>query len=69
MRTHHWFDFYTSLVYRGRKIRVKVEATISSGSTGVEIEGVKVKLLSGTELVPSNEQMHDIRNEILDRCM
>lgn len=69
MRRIHWFDFTTTIIYRGVERSVKVEATISESHGEVEIEGVKVKLAnSNLEIVPSDDQMKEIRREIYAEC-
>jgi hypothetical protein len=70
LRTHHWFDFDTLISYKGDWLTVRVEATISSSSSGVEIEGVKIKMLdSDVQLVLDDKQMKRVREEIVKRCL
>lgn len=65
-RAVHWFDFETTITGLGE---VRVEATISSGKSGVEIEGVKVKMLDSlVEIVPSDQQMRQVRDAIYENC-
>lgn len=68
-RTHHFIDFETTLLNGNHPLVVRVEAVISSGgTTGVEIEGVKVfNLDSRVELVITDEQMNAVRTEIFSR--
>jgi hypothetical protein len=71
VRTFHWFDFETSLPWTDGTVRtVRVEATVSSGEeNGVEIEGIKVRLLDSAVLVvPTDQQLSDIRTAIFERC-
>jgi hypothetical protein len=71
VRTFHWFDFETSLPWADGTVRtVRVEATVSSGEeNGVEIEGIKVRLLGSLVLVvPTDQQLSDIRTAIFERC-
>lgn len=70
MRTIHYFEFETHVLLKGKRLPAKVEAILSAGPTEVrEIEGVKIKLLdTGVTVVVSNQQMRDIRMEILEKC-
>jgi len=69
IRTFHWFDFEMSIASQhGKPFDVLVEATISSGNgDGVVIEGIKVRLPTGTLLVLSDRQMAQVRREIKSR--
>lgn len=62
-----YFDFETEISRNGDAFPVTVEVTLSSYGSDVAIEGVKVKLEGGTELVLSDKQMKDIYEEIWER--
>lgn len=70
MRRMHWFTLDTALKYKGKIIPVTVEAQVSATDTAdsVEIEGLKVKLKSGTELVLDDQQLNKIRTTVFEEA-